>query len=197
MIKIGVIVAIVGVMLLGFLFYTRLAFSGMFDKKYTREELVENFVQHENDFADLVAYFKSHVSKIKEQTIAFGLSKGNRVSLIIYPAVIDPANKIVGGNDLTLNSSQLDSALAALGWTNDNLKKLREKLAKTNCDWICTTRIYGGNPIEMYPNQRGWSSYCYHIFNAPLADSVLQVHGKPLGASEFGKGVFLDFSTAL
>jgi len=191
-----VVVAVV-ILALGIYFCTRLVFSGTFDKKYTREELVKNFVQHETDFADLVAYFKSHVSESKEQSVSFGLSKGDKVNLIISPAVVDPANKIIGGNNLTVNSPKLDSALAALGWTNETVKTLKDKLAKTNCDWIRTTEIYGGNPIEMYPNQSGWNSYCYHLFNAPVSYSVLQIHGNPIGDSEFGKRVFLDYSSGL
>lgn len=191
-----IVFIVLGIIAFALYYYRHLIFSGTFDKKYTREELVKNFIQHESDFSDLITLFNAKVPKDKEQTVSFGLSKGNAFDLIIRPSIIDPANKIIGGNNLKLNSPKLDSALAVLGWTNETVKILKEKLSKTNCNWIRNTEVYG-NPIEMYPNQSGWASYSYRIFNEPLSDSLIKIHGQPISNSDFGKRVTLDYSSAL
>lgn len=181
---------------LAFYYYSHSVFTGVFDKKYTREELNQNFIQHEKEFADLVTYFNSKVSNDKNQRVSFGLSKGNKVNLIIYPVVTDPANKIVGRNNLELGSSELDAVLAIVGWTNETVTGLKDKLSKTNCDWIRTTEIYG-NPIEIYNKQSGWGTFSYRVFDVPLSDSLIKIHGKTISTSEFGKRVVIDYSSAL
>ena len=181
---------------LGFYCYGKLFFTGIFGKKYTRKELNKNFIQHEKDFSDLVILFNSRNSEGKEHIVSFGLGKGNKIKLRINPSVIDPKNAIIGGDNLEIGSPKLDSALTMLGWTNETIKLLRDKLFKTNCDWIRSTQIYG-DPIEMYPDQGGWSSYVYRIFSMPLSDSLIQIHGKPISNSEFGKRTVLEYSSAL
>jgi hypothetical protein len=172
-----------------------LSFSGVFDKKYSREWLTENFVRNENTFSELATMFDADVSKSKHDNVSLGLSSGDRISLVIYPDVIDPANKIIGGDDLKLGSPELDSALVTLGWTVETVKDLRDRLEKTNCDWIRV--IAKGNPIEIYPNQTGWGSFSYAIFKEPIPDSLFQRYGKPLSDSGFGRRVELDYTSAL
>jgi hypothetical protein len=168
----AIFITILILIIVGIYLSVPLTFSGVFDKKYSREELTRNFVKHEKDFSD------------------------DKVSLDLYPTVIDPANKIIGGDDLKPGSAQLDSALTKLGWTRETVKLLRDKLSRTNCDWIRTTGI-SHRRIEMYPNQSGWGSYTYSIYNMPIVDSLVQVYGKPLSNSAFGRKVVLHYSSAL
>jgi hypothetical protein len=172
-----------------------LSFAGVFDKKYSREWLAENFVRNENAFSELATIFDADVSKSKHDNVSLGLSNGDRISLVIYPDVIDPANKIIGGDDLKLGSPELDSTLVILGWTIKTVKDLRDRLKKTNCDWIRV--IARGNPIEMYPNQTGWGSFSYTIFKDPIPDSLFERYGKPLSDSGFGRRVELDYTSVL
>jgi hypothetical protein len=37
---------------------------------------------------------------------------------------------------IEIGSPELDSVLDKLKWDNETLERLREKLARTNCDWI-------------------------------------------------------------
>jgi hypothetical protein len=191
-----IIIVLISILIIAYYFYRKAVFTGELDKKYTREQLVQNFVEHENDFSDLVILFKNKVPKNKEYTLSFGISKDGKISLIVKPVVIDPANKTIGGENLELGSDQLDTTLSNLGWTKDIVKNLANKLSKTNCNWIRTTEIYG-NPIEIYPNQKGWGSFSYRVFEPPLSDSLLQIHGKPVSYSDFGKRTFIDYSSAL
>ena len=173
-----------------------LCFEGVFDKKYSRESLTRNFVEHENDFAGVAAIFAAHLSKNENFGVSFGLGRRGSVSLYIHPDVIDPANKIVGGEGLEIGSLQLDSIIAKLGWTNEVVKELREKLAGTNCDWIRTLDGQG-DKIEIYPSQSGWGSFTYAIYQRAITDSLVQTYGSPIGKSGFGERVVLDYSAAL
>lgn len=170
--------------------------DSVFDKKYSREWLVGNFHEHETAFAAAAALFKAGVSKTNQKDLSFGLGNWGSVNLYIYPTVIDPANKIIGGKNLKIGSPELDSILAILKWDNETVKRLREKLALTNCDWIRITDN-GHHVIEIYPNQSGWTSCSYGIFKDPIPDSLIREYGKPLSDSGFGRRVTIDCTSAL
>jgi len=173
-----------------------LAFDGAFDKKYSREELTQNFVEHEKAFSDVEDFFWRRLPKGADFSVLFGLGRGGRVNFYLYPNVVDPANKVVGGNNLEVGSQELDSVLLKLGWTNEIVRALREKLGKTNCDWIRT--LDGRDDrVEIYPSQSGWGSFTYFIYRMPLTDSLVKIYGKPIGNSGFGKRVVLNYSAAL
>jgi hypothetical protein len=172
-----------------------LAFSGAFDKKYSREELTSSFLKHDKDFLDVVHYFKSSIPANISYSVTLGLSSRKRVSLYLYPFVIDPANKIIGGEAMSIESPKLDSALKVLGWSKETIVTLRDKLVKTNCDWIRTV-AYSGQ-IQMYPNQSGWGSFTYNIWTTPIIDSLIKDYGRPITNNGFGQFVTLNYSSAL
>jgi hypothetical protein len=173
-----------------------LAFDGTFDKKYSREELTRNFVAHANAFSDVEDFFSGHLPNAADFSVTFGLGRRGRVNLHLYPDVVDPANKIVGGENLEIGSLALDSVLLKLGWTNEVVRALRGKLVKTNCDWIRT--LDGrGDKIEIYPSQSGWGAFTYSIYQMPIADSLVKIYGRPIGNFGFGRRVVLNYSAAL
>ena len=172
-----------------------LAFSGAFDKKYSREELTDSFLDHEQEFSDVVNYFKSNIPKNISYSVTFGLSPRKKVSLYLYPLVVDPANKILGGGAVSIESPKLDSAVKVLGWSKETIVTLRNKLSKTNCDWIRTLDYT--DRIEMYPNQSGWGSFTYVIWRTPIIDSLVKDYGRPVTNNGFGQFVTLNYSSAL
>ncbi|WP_276505044.1 hypothetical protein [Terrimonas pollutisoli] len=172
-----------------------LAFSGAFDKKYSRQELTDSFLEHENEFLDVDRYFKSTIPPNISYSVTFGLSARKRVSLYLHPFVIDPANKIIGGKAMSVESPKLDSALKVLGWSKETIITLQNKLAKTNCDWIRTVDY--SDQIQMYPNQNGWGSFTYSIWNTPISDSLIKDYGQPITNNGFGQFVTLNYSSAL
>jgi len=176
--------------------FVQLSLSDVFDKKYTRVELTENFIQNEKAFVEVENLFVSKLPMLTDQKISFGLSKGNKFSLIIIPTIIDSKSHIIGGYDLEVNSIQLDSALTTLGWTVETVTLLKKKLSKTNCDWIRTSEIRF-HPIQIYPNQNGWGSFDYLIFDKPISDSLVQIYGRPISNSTFGRRVELNYTSAL
>jgi hypothetical protein len=187
---------VIGVLAMGFYFLGLLSFAGVFDKKYTSEELTAAFIKHEKEFADLEAYFVATLPKGNDLRISFGLGRGKRISLNIVPEVIYEGHQSIGASDVKPGSPKLDSALNMLGWTPETLEILRDKLSKTNCDWIVTS----GAPHHvtiLYPNQDGWGSFDYVIYEKPIPDSLVQIDGAPLSNSEFGKRVSLNYTSAL
>lgn len=188
---------IVSVLAGGLYFFGMLSFAGVFDKKYTREELTTAFTEHEKEFADLEAYFVANLPKENHLDIKFGLSSGKKISLDIdLGMVIEGRPQKLGAYDVKPASQKLDSALKMLGWTPETLVTLREKLSKTNCDWIGTS----GAPHHvtfLYPDQDGWGSFNYVIYEKPITDSLVKEYGAPISNSEFGKRVSLDYTSAL
>ncbi len=172
-----------------------LAFSGTFDKKYSREELTNSFLKHEKEFLDVVTYFKKNVPTDISYSVTFGISSGKKISLYLYPSVIHPANKILGGEAVSMGSSKLDTALKILGWSKETIATLQSKLSKTNCDWI--SKSDHRDQIKMYPNQDGWGSFTYCIWTMPITDSLIKDYGQPLSNNGFGQFVTLHYSAAL
>ncbi len=171
-----------------------MAFMGVFDKKYTREELTQNFIKHEKEFLDVITYFKANVPQKNDYSFSFW-QNGKYVSLYLYPHVISPENKIVGAGDVKVNSPKLDSALQILGWNRDTLKLLADKLKKTNCNFIGNVGF--NENIRLSPHQTGWGSFTYVVLNKPIIDSLVHIHGIPLGTDSFGVRVLLNYSSAL
>lgn len=183
---VGVIMYAIGLM----------SFQGMFDKKYTREELTQYFINHEQEFSDVVNYFKSNIPQKNDYSISFWRHGKNKVSLLLYPDVIDPKNKIIGASDVSVDSPKLDTALSILGWSRVTLTTLRDKLKKTNCNYIANFG-YNDSIVKLSPHQTGWGSFTYTICNKPIVDSLISIYGRPLGNDSFAIKVVLHYSSAL
>ena len=173
-----------------------MSFQGTFDKKYTREELTQNFANHEKAFLDVVNYFKNNIPPKNEYSIAFWQKGENNVSLYLYPNVIDPKNKIMGASDVAVDSKKLGDVLKTLGWSRITLTTLRDKLKKTNCNYIRNIQ-YNDSIVDLSPYQSGWGSFTYRVWDKPIVDSLIPIHGNPLGNDSFAIKVVLNYSSAL
>jgi len=186
------LIAVIGIWYL----FSLSSFDGRFDKKYSRGELTENFHSREKEFADVVSYFRQHIPENFQYYLWFGLSSKNRASITLRP-MSGYVNNIIGGDDLKLNSLQIDSALKVLGWQKETVLQLQLKLAKTKCDWIKLSPDLK-NRIELYPNQKGWGNFSYDVFSFPIiGDSLRSIFGSPLASDPFGQTVILSYSSAL
>ncbi|MBN9295452.1 MAG: hypothetical protein J0I41_00505 [Filimonas sp.] len=199
-IKLKIIILVVagmGVLLLCYYLLAYMSFSDALDKKYTREQLESNFKEHEKEFEELTQYFKSVIPQEKKKySITFGRSTRNTVSLILYPKTISPENKIIGGSDLRMDAIELKKASDKLGWSSAIIKKLRDKLSKTNCDWIRTVE-WRDDLLQIYPQQQGMGKFTYGVWDKPVVDSLTDEYGKPLSKIGFGNKVILDYTAAL
>lgn len=157
------------------------------------EYLKENFIANEKEFADLEEFFNSVFPKDKASGIWFEL-KGrqwykfhyrNNFHLIIYPKVDSgKIYKEIGGFDLELGSSQLDSAIHFLGWTHETVKQLRSKLCAVNCDML---RL-NDNVLRISPsNQDSWFPSVYIIEAPPILDDSIRKKHLGLSNSNLGK----------
>ncbi len=176
----------------------KFCFPYIFGKKISRESLTEYFVTHEEDFLDIATSFNRNCKNIAFYQVELGKGSGNTISLSLYPNIIDSNTRILGGENLKFGSTELDTVLRVLGWNEKLATELRDKLAKTNCDWIRTTDN-NLSPIVMYPKQNDWGAYSYVIYNEIIPDSInseLNL-GTPISNSQFGKRVHLNYVSAL
>lgn len=181
--------------------FTIIVGIGFFDKTYNREELVDNFNKHEIYFQKIYEYFQSVISSTPHADmyqISFGLGKdNNHIAIALYPKMFDTSSKIIGSNNLRKGSIEFYSILATLGWSEDVVNIMEKQLSMIGCNVIRTVDYYGGCKFQIYPDQCGVNSYSYHIFENPLSDSLLCVHGKTISQSDFGKRVVLVNTTIL
>ncbi|MBK9248547.1 MAG: hypothetical protein IPM69_10645 [Ignavibacteria bacterium] len=193
--KIAVTFAVVFTCILGYYILLHMLIKGDFDRLITKEEMKDNFITHEKEFADLVAYFDSLSPKDKGQTVWFELKdtecinffNSNKVTLVVtgYSA------NVIGGENIELTSPEMDSVLKELKWTKETVAALSLKLKKTKCDLIQTldeTKY----PIRIYPNQGGFLPHSYMIFDKAIPDSLISEYGKPISYTTLGKRVVVN-----
>ena len=194
--KILIAIECLFLLVVGFGVFVGLSFSGTFDTKYSREELVGKFSRHEKQFKDAVGFFRSKLPRDSSFTVSFDLQSFGRVSLWLYPEVVSSENHIIGADRCRVGSSSFDTALTRLGWTQEDLRQLREKLEATGVDHIRSTG-FPDRPVEAWPSQNGWGSFTFVFYDAPLTDSAQKIHGTTISNSSFGKTVLLSYSSAL
>jgi len=68
---------------------------------------------------------------------------------------------------LEISSTKTDSLLTTLGWTNETLRILKQKLEKANC-----ISVENGNPATIGFQRSGMGKYSYKVFKKPLTDSL-------------------------
>ncbi len=187
------IVGIIGVL---FLFFELISFAGVFDKKYTREELTRNFIDHQREFSDVVNLFKKNIPQNNTYDIVFWQKGKKNVSLLLRHKVIDPKNKNLEISEVSVDSPKLDSALRILGWSKDYLVNLRNMLEKTECNYIRNADL-SDSIVDLGPYQSSWGSFNYRVWDRPIIDSMATIHGTPLGNDNFGIKVTLIYLSAL
>lgn len=188
--------SVILILILFFVGYKKIIFTGSADRKYTFEQLKNNFLKNEDAFNSLAELFEANTTKKGKYTVVLSVVKNNKISLFLDPIVLDSRNKRLGAENMEIGSSKMDSILKALGWSKQLVNEFQLKLEHVNCNWIKTTQIYG-RPIVIYPSHKGWGSYAYYIFNDPIDNSILQIHGRPLGEHGIAKRTFLVYSSAL
>lgn len=188
-----IIIFLGGILLIALYGVAMLGFTGFFDKKYTREDLEQYFIQHEAEFEDLVNYFDLITSKNPNKEIDFYIKKTNQIGLLIKGNIY-PQQFISIEGDITAKNLRFDSVLNALDWKKEILVNLKNKLAKTNCT---TIRKKFNGKIFAQPYQYGWGSFHYLFHPESITDSLSNIYGRSLSKSKFGKRVTLQYSSTL
>jgi hypothetical protein len=164
------------------------------EEKHTNKSLYKNFIEHERGFEDLIVFFKTNVPELKKRLLSFGFDKRGRITLELRPEVITTSSFKEGGKALSLDSPELDSVLSEINWTRETVIGLKNRLSSINCDFIRTTNFYG-RPTLIFPKNQRLITYAYYVFDEPLADSLIKVHGRPLTDSEFGRKIIINHSS--
>lgn len=142
--------------------YSLLTFNFSDDGKfYSKEDLIDNYIQKNEQIADLKNYINKIVPKNKSVDIEFD---GNNKFFFFH--VINNSN-YDSNWDLKLNSPKVDTLLQELNWTKQTLKALKEKLDAANC-----ISIKSGDPCNIGFQRSGMGKYYYNLFDNPIPDSL-------------------------
>jgi hypothetical protein len=170
------------------------------DPSYLKLEFINNFNNHQTEILELKTYFNSIVPSNKRIQIEF--EDDGKISFIqvisFDPATGDTVRPILLDWDLKLNSDKVNSFIKTIGWTQETLKTLKQRLDKANCD-----RIESGEPTKIGSRQGEMGTYSYNIFDKPISDSLKNRYNErctfivyndklvlELNASEFGPQCF-------
>ena len=141
--------------------------AGAFDKDYTPKELAENFNKKEKNIYILKHYFNSIVPENKGVVVEF---EGNN-KLSRFGIYGNSGSQEFFVWDLKINTSKMDSILLTLGWSQQTLKLLKEKLDNANC-----IGIESGEPTKIGFKRSGMGMYFFNVFDAPLSDSIRKIY---------------------
>jgi hypothetical protein len=148
---------------IGYVIFVALTFSFSFDegKHYTTNDLIDNYNTKSQQIYELKSYINSIVPVNKSVDIEFD---GNKRLDIFH--VID--NGIYDSNwDLKVSSKKVDTLLNKLGWTDQTLMTLKEKLDAANC-----ISVKSGEPCNIGFQRSGMGKYYYDIFEKPIPNDL-------------------------
>lgn len=142
---------------------------GSFNKDYSVTDLKNNFNEKRNEINDLKMYFNGIVPKNRFVEIEFDNdSTLTRLGIEALDTTAgDPYGPMFLEWDLKLNTQLMDSILKPMGWTNEILKTLKQKLENANC-----IQIESGEPSKIGFKRSGMKMYSFIVFENPIADSL-------------------------
>jgi hypothetical protein len=142
-------------------FIVIMSILGVFDKHYSKEDLIENYNSNTKEIMNLTTYVKSITPANKTVQIEFD---GDRTLEIFH---VTANGKYNSNWDIKVNSSKTDTLLRQLGWTRETLSTLKEKLDNVNC-----ISVESGEPCTIGYQRSGMGMYLYKVFNQTLNDSL-------------------------
>ena len=145
----------------GIFIYGLLSFGGIFEKKYTKQDLIENYTKKGTEINELKNYVKSIVPSDKQVEIEFDGDK----TLEIFHVTI--CNKWDQNWNIEISSQKTDTLLQKLGWTRKTLSTLKDKLDNANC-----ISVESGEPCTIGFKRSGMGKYSYKVFDQNLTDSL-------------------------
>ncbi|QIL41164.1 hypothetical protein G7074_18960 [Pedobacter sp. HDW13] len=167
---------------IGYLIWGYLTFFSMFDRTYSKKDLIENYKIKSKEIYEAQGYAKSIIPTGKKVTIEFE----NDQSLFIFH--LSDKNSDSRNWSLSTNDKKTDSLLNVLGWTKQTLTTLKEKLDLANCISIET-----GEPFTIGYQRSGMGMYFYNLFDKPLTDSLKKVYNDGCAYILYNNKVALEF----
>ena len=170
-----------------------LIFNGTFENKYTREEVIKNYFDHEAAIQKLTTYFISKYPEDRDLTFGPGEhSHSYAIGVTLPDGSVDPKRPPLGGPNLTVNSSEMDTVLSYLHWTPKTLDTLSELLEASNCH-----NIMSRDPIRLQFSYSGFGLFEYYIFDQPLPDSVVRRYEDKFGDTVLRPNVVQIYRSSL
>lgn len=155
---------IIGIGLLiyiGFKVLVFVMFYGLFGKKYTTEDLINNY----NSKSAEILEVKKYINTVTSPDIKVDIEFEDDITLGIFH--ISANGQHESNWDVAIQSEKADSLLKAIGWTTETLKTLKVKLDKANC-----ISVSNGEPCNIGYQRSGMGKYFYNIFDNAIADHL-------------------------
>lgn len=159
----------IGLLLYGiFVLLTMASFANSFETAYSKRDLIDNFNKRKDQIFTLRNYFKSIAPKYKEVEIEFSNDKTlGRFSVSSIDSVTGNVKyPIFVRWRLEVSSSQVDSVIRSMNWSQQTLRTLKEKLDSAHC-----ISIRSGEPCQIGFQRSGMGMYFYDLFTNPIPDA--------------------------
>jgi hypothetical protein len=157
------ILILCGIGLLCFVGYIVMIISafGGFDKDYSVTELKENFETKKTEIYEV----RNYINKITPSNKLVHIEFDDNNTLGIFHVEVE--GKFESNWDVKIKSGKADTLLQKLGWTEETLKTLKDKLDKANCIGVTS-----GEPCNISFQRSGMGMYSFNIFDKPIPDSL-------------------------
>lgn len=134
--------------------------SEVFEQEYSKQDLVENYNLKTKELAALNSYIDAITPTNTDVHIEF---EGQKLGIFH----VTTGEKYDSNWDVPLHSAKASQLLQRLGWTQQTLVTLQEKLTAANC-----ISVESGEPCTIGYQRSGMVMYCYKLFDRPLNDSL-------------------------
>lgn len=186
-----------GFMLLLVLFVAQCA-----HRKNSYEGLVDNFNEHEECFAELIAAFNSQLRHHDTENYQMELTVGeDRDSVFVgrTPYIInDESGERSVHLGLRKGTLEYRKGLKELGWTEASVSRTGALLRRVNCKTIRSVNYSGGCRIEILPaGDDAFDSYSYLYYERPITGDRAKTYGKPVSHSAIGRYCTVSVASVL
>lgn len=186
-----------GFMLLLVLFVAQCA-----HRKNSYEGLVDNFNEHEECFAELIAAFNSQLRHHDTENYQMELTVGeDRDSVFVgrTPYIInDESGERSVHLGLRKGTLEYRKGLKELGWTEAFASRIGALLRRVNCKTIRSVNYSGGCQIEILSaGDDTFDSYSYLYYERPITGDRAKAYGKPVSHSAIGRHCTVSVASVL
>ncbi len=179
--KWSLILLVTGVLIyVGVLIYSM---GGLLDSHYSKKDLIYNYNLKTKELADLKNYCKKIVPDSMTVDIEF-----DRDGTIEIFHVVEKNGYWDSNWGIKIDSPKADTLLQKLGWTNETLLTLKEKLDDANC-----ISIESGEPFTIGYQRSGMGKYFYKVFDQPLNDSMQKEYNNGCTYIYYKENIVLEF----
>jgi hypothetical protein len=160
------------------------------DKEYKNTDVIDNYNKEQSQIIELKRFYNSIVPSNKFVEIEFD-DNNHLFRFGIYSLDMKTKQLIFPGFlqwDLKTNSKTVKSAIATIGWTQNTLDTLKQKLDDANC-----ISIESGEPCRIGFQRRAMGKYYYRIFDKPMSDSLVELYKRGCAFNYYNRQVTFEW----